>query len=88
MAGNAGQEDIGFGGFVIARLASGGTHVCFEMADGAFDGSSDFIKGIPFVRVALHAWEHPEIHVVVSISGTSPFGGAARIFTVTEPSAL
>ena len=55
------------------------------MADGTFHYGSDFIGGDPFTRVTLDAGKHTEVHVVVSISGPSFFGGAAGLLTVADP---
>lgn len=63
----------------------GNTHVGFEMVNGPFHNSPDLIEGTPFSGIPLDTEEHTEVHVFVSISGTSFFGGGAGFGAVTDP---
>ena len=53
LAGNPGEEHIRFRGSMITARASGGTHIYFEVVDGAFYDRSDLIERPPFVRITL-----------------------------------
>ena len=88
LAGNTGKEYISLGSGVVSRLAASDTHVGLKMVDGTFHNSADFVKGDPFIRIPLDAREHAEIHVLISVSGTPLFSGAARVFAVTYPFAF
>lgn len=70
---------------MVPGFSPGSTHIAFEMVDGAFHNGSYFIEGSPFVRIPLDAREHAEIHVFVSVSGTSFFGRAAGFLTIADP---
>lgn len=70
---------------MIPGFPSGNTHISFQMVDSPFHNASDFVKSNPFIRVPLKSGKHAKIHVLISISGASLFGGAARVFTVAAP---
>ena len=72
LAGNLGEEYIGFRSGMIPGLSPGDTHVGFEMVNAPFHNGPDFIKGNPFIRIQLDTGKHTEIHVFVSI-GCMPF---------------
>ena len=88
LAGNTGKEYISLGSGVVPGLAAGDTHVGLKVVDGTFHNGADFVKGDPFIRIPLDAGEHAEIHVLISVSGTSLFSGAARVQAVTYPFAF
>ena len=85
LAGNACKEHIRFCGGMVTCFSPGDTHAGFEVVDGTFHNGSDFIGGIPFIRITLDAGEHAEVHVIVSISGPAFFGSTARVFTIADP---
>ena len=84
LACNPGEKNIGFCGGVVTGFSSGNTHIDFQMVDGTFYNSSDFVKGIPFFGIPLNTWKHTEIQVFVCISGTSFDGGGTRVFAVAD----
>ena len=85
LAGNPGKKNICLGRCMVPGFSPSSTHIDFEMVDGAFHNGSYFIEGSPFVRIPLDAWEHAEVHVFVSVSGTSSFGRVARVHTIADP---
>ena len=85
LAGNACQEHISLCGHMIAGHSSGNAHVGLEVINGPFHDGPDFIEGTPFIGIPLDTGEHAEVHVLVSISGTPLFGGAAGSLAVTDP---
>ena len=88
LAGNTGKEYICLGCGVVSGFAACDTHVGLKVVDGAFHNGADFVKGEPFIRIPLDTGEHTEIHVLISVSGTSLFSGAARVLAVTYPFAF
>ena len=85
LAGNPGKKNICFGCCMVPGFSPGSTHIALKMVDGAFHNGSYFIEGSPFARIPLDAGEHAEVHVFVSVSGTSFFGRAAGLLTITDP---
>ena len=88
LAGNTGKEYISLGSGVVPGLAASDTHVGLKMVNGTFHNGAYFVKGDPFIRIPLDAGEHAEIHVLISVSGTSLFSSAARVLAVTDPFAF
>lgn len=88
LAGNPGEEYIRFRSGMVAGHSPSHTHVGFEVVNGAFYNCPYFIEGIPFIGIALDTGEHAEIHVIVSISGTSFFCGAAWLGTIAYPGSV
>ena len=88
LTGDACEEHICFGRYVVARLLSCNAHVDFEVVDGSFDNSSDFVEFIPFRSVALETGEHAKFHVFVSVGGTSFPGSTAWVIAVANPFAV
>ena len=85
LAGNSSQEHVGLGRRMVSGSLARDAHVQFEMVDCPFNAGSDFIKVVPLGRIPLDAGEHAEVHVFVSVSGTSFFGRAAGLLTITDP---
>lgn len=85
LAGNPGKKNIRFRSNMVTGFPPGDTHVGCEMVNAPFHDGSDFIKGNPFIRIPLDAGKHTEVHVFVSIGGTSLFGGTARFRAVAYP---
>lgn len=77
LAGNPGEKHIGFRSGMAAGLPSSNAHVDLKMVNGSFHNRPDFIEGVPIIGIPLDAGEHAEIHVFVSIGGTSFFSRAA-----------
>ena len=85
LAGNPGEEYIGFRSGVVTGLSPGDTHIGLEMVNGPFHNGPYFIEGNPFIGIPLDAGEHAEVHVFISVSGASFFSRAAGFRTVTDP---
>ena len=88
LTGNTGKEYICFGCSVVPGLTACDTHVGLKVIDGTFHNGTDLVKGDPVIRIPLDAGEHTEIHVLISVSGTPLFCGAAWLFAVTDPFTL
>ena len=85
LAGNTGKEYIRFHDGVFPGLSSGNTHVDFQVIDGTFHNSSDFVKGILFIGIPLNARKHAEIQIFIRIGGASLFGCTAGIIAFASP---
>ena len=72
-------------GGMVPCLSSSDAHVDFKMIDGTLNNRSYFISAVPFIGIMLDTGEYTYIHVFISISCSSTFGGTAGIFTITDP---
>ena len=88
LAGNTRKKYICLGCGVVPSFTARDTHVCLKVVDGTLHNGTDFVKGDPVIRIPLYPREHAEIHVVISVSSTSLFCGAAWLFAVTAPQTL
>ena len=70
---------------MVPGFSSGNTHIDFQVVDGTFHNSSDFVKGIPFIGIPLNAGKHAEIQIFICIGGVPLFGCTARIIAVACP---
>ena len=85
LAGNPGKENIRFCGSMVSRFPSGDVHVNFQVVDGTFHNSSDFIKGISILR---NPSEYRETYGNTSFriyKWNVLFCGTTRIIKVTRP---
>jgi len=73
---------------MVSGLSSGSTHVDFQMVNGMLHNGSDFIKGVPFIRIPMNAEEDAEIYVFVCVSGAAFPGSTAEIIALTNPASL
>ncbi len=78
LAGDTGQEYIGFGCGMITSPAAGNAHVDFEMVNRPLHDGSDSIGFTPLFGVPLNPGEHTQVHMFVGIGGSAVFGSAAR----------
>lgn len=70
---------------MIACLSSTDIHIDLKVVDGTFHNGSDLVEKIPFFGIPLETGKHAEIHDCVCISDPPFLGGAAGLFTVTDP---
>ena len=88
LADNPGEVYISFRSGIVSGIPPGDAHVGFEVGDGPLHDGSYLVEGIQFIGIPLDAREHAEVHVFVSIGGTSFFGSAAGSRTVIYPFAV
>lgn len=84
MVGNSGKKQTCFCSDMVTDFSPGDAHVGFEMVNGPVHNSPYFIEGTPFIGIPLDAGEHAEVHVFVSVSGTSSFRRTAGLLTITD----
>ena len=88
LAGDSEKGNICFCGCMVSGLSSGSTHVDFQMVNGMLHNGSDFIKGVPFIRIPMNAEEDAEIYVFVCVSGAAFPGSTVEIIALTNPASL